>query len=175
VIVVIAICPQREVAVIELKLSLSNSQGMDRPKLVRGLPYPYPESGASSNAVRANRRRDTKPEKRLRSLLHRRGYRFRKDMAIEVSGLRVRPDVVFTRRKVAVFVDGCFWHRCPEHASSPRANSAYWGPKLDRNVERDRLVDERLQEAGWHVVRIWEHVPPEEAFDIISAVLANVS
>jgi DNA mismatch endonuclease, patch repair protein len=142
-------------------------------RTVRGLPYPYPESGASSNAVRANRKSDSKPEKRLRSLLHRNGYRFRKDLTIQVPHLRVRPDIVFTRQCVAVFVDGCFWHRCPEHGNSPRANSDYWGPKLDQNVERDRLVDERLKEAGWRVVRIWEHVNPDEASKLIAAVIAE--
>ena len=141
-------------------------------RTVRGLPYPYPESGAASLAVRANRKTDTKPEKRLRTLLHRNGYRFRKDLTIQLSDLRVRPDIVFTRQRVAVFVDGCFWHRCPEHGSTPRANSAYWGPKLDRNVERDRLVDERLREAGWQVVRIWEHVNPDEASELVAAAVS---
>lgn len=143
-----------------------------RTRTVRGLPYPYPESGASSNAVRANRKSDTKPEKRLRALLHRNGYRFRKDLTIQLPDLRVRPDIAFTRQRIAVFLDGCFWHRCPQHGSTPRANSDYWGPKLDRNVERDRLVDERLREAGWRVVRIWEHVSPDEASRQVAAIVS---
>ena len=151
----------------------TQSIGGDQPRMVGDLPYPYPRSGAASNAVRANRKRDSRPEKRLRSLLHRKGFRFRKDLVIQLPKLRVRPDVVFTRQRVAVFVDGCFWHRCPEHGSSPNANSAYWGPKLDRNVERDRLVDERLREAGWQVIRIWEHVDPGEAADLIASSLAE--
>src|ERR1700759_4905576 len=75
---------------------------------------------------------------------------------------RVRPDMAFTARKVAVFVDGCFWHACPEHGSKPRANEWYWGPKLVRNVERDRINDAALILAGWTVVRLWEHVPIHE-------------
>ncbi|MGH7965818.1 MAG: very short patch repair endonuclease [Candidatus Binatia bacterium] len=148
-------------------------EAVAKVRTVRGLPYPYPESGAASHAVRANRKSNTRPEKRLRALLHRNGYRFRKDLTIQVPGLRVRPDIVFTRQRIAVFIDGCFWHRCPEHGSTPRANSAYWGPKLDRNVERDRLVDERLREAGWLVVRIWEHVSPEEASGLVAAIVSK--
>ncbi len=79
------------------------------------------------------------------------------------SGVRVRPDIVFTRRKLAVFVDGCFWHVCPEHGRQPTRNERYWSPKLRRNVERDRLADEALAEAGWQVLRIWEHELLHEA------------
>jgi DNA mismatch endonuclease, patch repair protein len=107
--------------------------------------------------MRANRRVDTAPERRLRSELHRLGLRYRKDLPLDLDGLHVRPDVVFTRQRVAVFLDGCFWHRCPQHGSHPRANSDYWGPKLDRNVERDRRVDRALRQGGWQVIRIWEH------------------
>ena len=114
-------------------------------------------STAVSNAMRGNRRTDTKPELRIRSALHRRGLRFRKDFTLVASGLRVRPDVVFTRAKVAVFVDGCYWHRCPKHGTSPSANANYWLTKLDRNVARDRLVDAALIAERWIVVRIWEH------------------
>lgn len=145
-----------------------------RPPTVGGLPYPFPTSGAASNAVRANRKTDTRPEQRLRSALHRRGYRFRKNSIVKVSGLTVRPDIVFPRDKVAVFVDGCFWHRCPEHGSKPKSNSAYWGPKLDRNVARDRVIDERLGEAGWHVIRIWEHVPAEQAATEVAGGVLNL-
>jgi len=75
----------------------------------------------------------------------------------------VRTDIVFPRARIAVFSDGCFWHACPEHGTSPRSNPDYWAPKLSRNVERDRRVDQALREAGWTVVRVWEHEPPEEA------------
>lgn len=113
--------------------------------------------------MRANRRADTKPEVALRSALHAAGYRFRKDYALKVSGVRVRPDVVFTRRKVAVFADGCFWHVCPIHGREPTTNEWYWTPKLRRNVERDRVADDALSSAGWTVVRVWEHEPVNAA------------
>lgn len=120
-------------------------------------PYPHPTSPAVSQRMRANPQRDTKPEIALRSELHRLGLRFRKHLPLRLPERIVRPDVVFTRARLAVFVDGCFWHRCPEHGNVPRANNAYWGPKLERNVERDRVVDHALAVAGWRVVRAWEH------------------
>jgi DNA mismatch endonuclease (patch repair protein) len=105
---------------------------------------------------------------RLRSALHARGYRFRKDFVVRLAEARVRPDIVFTRRKVAVFVDGCFWHVCPVHGRQPTTNEWYWAPKLRRNMERDRKADESLAEAGWTVVRIWEHEPLESAVDLVT-------
>jgi len=124
--------------------------------------------------MRANRRTDTKPELALRHALHRLGYRYRKDYRLDLDGgRRVRPDIAFTARKVAVFVDGCFWHACPEHGSKPRANEWYWGPKLVRNVERDRINDAALILAGWSVIRLWEHVPLEEAVrTVVTAITA---
>lgn len=113
--------------------------------------------------MQGNRRTNTKPETTLRSALHRLGYRYRKDHRLDVGGVRVRPDIVFTRRKVAVFVDGCFWHACPQHGTQPSRNEWYWTPKLARNVERDKRADTALQGDGWTVVRIWEHTPLEEA------------
>jgi DNA mismatch endonuclease (patch repair protein) len=107
--------------------------------------------------MRANRRSGTRPERSLRSQLHRLGLRFRKDFRIEVSGRKVRPDIVFTRLHIAVFLDGCFWHRCPEHASSPQSNIQFWEEKFRRNVARDRLDNAALEEAGWSVIRVWEH------------------
>jgi DNA mismatch endonuclease, patch repair protein len=122
--------------------------------------------------MRANRRTDTKPELALRRALYRLGYRYRKDYRLDLDGgRRVRPDVVFTARKVAVFVDGCFWHACPEHGSKPRANDWYWGPKLVRNVERDRINDAALILAGWTVVRLWEHIPLDEAISTVVTAL----
>ena len=122
--------------------------------------------------MKANRRTDTKPELALRHALHRLGYRYRKDYRLDLdSGRRVRPDIAFTARKVAVFVDGCFWHACPEHGSKPRANEWYWGPKLIKNVERDRVNDAALILAGWTVVRLWEHVPLDEAVTTVVTAL----
>ncbi|HEV2371830.1 MAG TPA: very short patch repair endonuclease [Streptosporangiaceae bacterium] len=133
--------------------------------------YPEPSSPGRSANMRAIKRTDTKPETALRSALHRQGYRFRKDFRVELGqGARVRPDIVFTARRVAVFVDGCFWHACPDHGRDPTSNEWYWAPKLRRTVERDRAGDAALTEAGWQVVRIWEHVPLPEA--VAAVVLA---
>lgn len=125
--------------------------------------YPQPSTPAVTAVMRGNVRRDTRPELRIRSLLHRLGYRFRKDFAIVAGEIRVRPDIVFTRRRVAVFVDGCYWHRCVEHGTEPRANAGYWRAKLDGNVDRDRRVTTALRAAGWIVLRVWEHEAPEDA------------
>jgi DNA mismatch endonuclease (patch repair protein) len=123
--------------------------------------------------MRANRRTDTKPEIALRRALHRQGYRFRKDYRLDLAdGKRVRPDIAFTAKRVAVFVDGCFWHACPEHGSKPANNVWYWEPKLRRNVERDRAADAALLAAGWNVVRIWEHETLEAAVTAVLAALA---
>src|SRR5690242_20051910 len=119
----------------------------------------------------AIRRANTKPELALRSALHRQGYRFRKDYRLDLAGARVRPDIAFTARRVAVFVDGCFWHACPEHGRNPAVNEWYWAPKLRRTVERDRAADAALTAAGWRVVRIWEHVPLAEAIAAVTAAL----
>jgi DNA mismatch endonuclease (patch repair protein) len=114
----------------------------------------------------------TKPELALRRALHKLGYRFRKDYRLDLhGGTRVRPDIAFTARRVAVFVDGCFWHACPQHGSKPRANDWYWTPKLARNVERDRVADQTLAAAGWQVVRIWEHESLEQALAAVIAVV----
>jgi DNA mismatch endonuclease (patch repair protein) len=75
--------------------------------------------------------------------------------------------VVFPRLQIAVFLDGCFWHACPEHGTTPRVNQNYWLPKLKRNVARDRLNNHRLHEAGWHVIRIWEHVATAKAAELV--------
>ena len=117
--------------------------------------------------MRANRRVDTSPERALRSELHRLGLRFRKDLRLQLDGGAVRPDIVFPRVKVAVFIDGCFWHQCPEHGQMPKANREYWAPKLARNVERDRANDAALGENGWTVLRFFEHVPVREAVSAI--------
>ena len=124
--------------------------------------------------MKANRRTDTKPELALRHALHRLGYRYRKDYRLDLaSGRRVRPDIAFTARKVAVFVDGCFWHACPDHGSQPKNNEWYWSPKLARNVERDRAADAALAQAGWIVVRLWEHVPVTEAVALVTAAVGD--
>jgi DNA mismatch endonuclease (patch repair protein) len=135
--------------------------------------YPHPTSPGRSANMRANRRSDTKPEMALRRALHGQGLRYRKDYRLDLDGGRVRPDIAFTARRVAVFVDGCFWHVCPEHGTQPANNTWYWGPKLTRNVERDRAADAALAAAGWQVVRIWEHVPLDAAVSAVVAALVG--
>src|SRR5262245_47670286 len=97
------------------------------------LPYPVPSRPAMTAVMRGNRRTDTKPEVALRSALHRRGIRFRKDAHVIAADVRVKADILFRRHRTAVFVDGCFWHGCPQHGNKPKANAGYWGPKLERN------------------------------------------
>lgn len=121
----------------------------------------------------AIRRSGTKPEVQLRSALHRRGLRFRKDYPVRLDGRLIRPDIVFTRRKIAVFVDGCFWHCCPEHGRPPSVNTGYWSPKLQGNVDRDRLQTSLLQNDGWTVLRIWEHEPIDTAAERVIDLLAD--
>jgi DNA mismatch endonuclease (patch repair protein) len=121
------------------------------------VPYPEPTSEVATKIGRANRRVGTKPEIALRSELHRRGLRFRKDLLVRVPSAKARVDVVFPKRRIAIFVDGCFWHVCPVHSSTPKSNLDYWGPKLRANVERDRRLDEAFSADGWVVVRVWEH------------------
>lgn len=145
--------------------------GEQRPQ--RSASYPVPSSAAVTAVMRANRKVDTSPELRLRSALHRYGLRFRKHLRVRVRDMRATPDIVFTRQRVAVFVDGCFWHGCPDHGTQPRANAGYWASKLERNRSRDELVDERFRAAGWVVVRIWEHVPTEEAVGRVVAALQS--
>ncbi|MBT1191339.1 very short patch repair endonuclease [Rhodococcoides kroppenstedtii] len=128
---------------------------------------------ATSTRLSRQRRRDTKPELALRRLLHAAGLRYRVDRA-PLPGLRRRADVVFTRARVAVYVDGCFWHSCPVHATHPRNNAQWWADKLAGNVARDRDTDRRLEEAGWTVVRIWEHEDPAAAAEkVVRAVRAD--
>lgn len=123
----------------------------------------------------AVRRTDTKVELAVRRRLHARGWRYRKDHRLDLPKGRVRPDIVFTRRKVAVFVDGCFWHVCPDHATYPKDNADFWSAKLARNVERDRQADAVLREAGWSVVRVWEHEDADEAVARIEHVLTKTA
>lgn len=112
--------------------------------------------------MRAVAQRDTAAELRLRSALHGLGLRFRVDAPPLLSSRR-RADVVFSRARLAVYVDGCFWHRCPEHGTIPKTNTEWWEAELNANVARDRATNDELEAAGWLAVRIWEHEVPEEA------------
>lgn len=125
------------------------------------LPSGEPES-PTRKSFRSNRGRDTKPELRLRSAVHALGLRFRVDFA-PLPGLRRRADLVFTRAKVAVFLDGCFWHGCELHYTAPRANAEFWAEKRRRNMERDLETNALLEKAGWMVLRFWEHDEIEPA------------
>lgn len=109
----------------------------------------------------------------MRRELHALGLRYRVDHAV-LPGVRRRADVVFTAARVVVFVDGCFWHRCPQHAVPPRNNAGWWAEKLQRTVDRDRDTDHRLDAAGWLVLRVWEHeIPSQAAVEIHRMVLAR--
>jgi len=125
--------------------------------------------------MRANRSTGTKPELALRRALFAAGLRYRINLKVEVPGRTVRPDVVFTRARVAVFVDGCFWHGCPLHGRMPSDPSGYWHHKISRNRQRDCDVDQALSDAGWLVVRAWEHEGVEEAAKLVRAAVAGRS
>lgn len=131
-------------------------------------------SWASSDATRrsmlGNRRRDTSPELAVRRLLHAAGLRYRVDYPLPFDRRR-RADIVFTKRKVAVFLDGCFWHSCPQHGTRPQTNSDYWAPKLERNRLRDVDTTQRLTDEGWTVLRFWEH---EDVDAVVETVIATV-
>lgn len=118
-----------------------------------------------SRCMSSIRGKDTKPELMLRKALWAVGLRYR--LRYKLPG---RPDIVFPRYRVAIFVDGCFWHKCPVHFHAPEQNEKFWADKIARNVQRDQAVDRKLRELGWHVVRFWEH----EVMDGIEACLQTV-
>lgn len=134
---------------------------------------PAASSDAAQRTMRGNRRRDSAPELALRRALHAVGLRFRVDLPIRVPDRRpIRPDIVFTRQRVAIFVDGCFWHGCPEHGRRPRTNATYWDAKVAVNQARDREQSDALRRAGWTVIRVWEHEALETALPLIGEALA---
>lgn len=120
---------------------------------------PPPSSPEALHRMRTTRRRDTTAEVALRSELHKLGLRFRVDRPV-LPGSRRRADIVFVGAQIAVFVDGCFWHSCPRHATRPKANRSWWDQKLAANRQRDTATNRQLRRAGWRVVRIWEHESP---------------
>ncbi|MEB3021483.1 very short patch repair endonuclease [[Mycobacterium] crassicus] len=135
------------------------------------------ESWASSEharlTMRANRSRDTKPELAVRRLVHGMGMRYRVDFPPLPSNRRMRADLVFTRARVAVFVDGCFWHGCPEHHTVARTNAEFWAKKVSGNRTRDERTNAVLSEAGWTVLRFWEHEDPSVAARAIRAAVCG--
>jgi len=123
---------------------------------------PVPENAQTSARLSRVPQRDTAIERALRSNLHRRGLRFRVHYK-PLPNLRRTADIAFVSAKIAVFIDGCFWHRCPQHGTSPKNNAAWWKAKLDANVARDRDTDLRLREADWLPIRIWGHEDANQA------------
>ncbi|GAA3745537.1 very short patch repair endonuclease [Micromonospora maritima] len=133
---------------------------------------PVPSSPDVSRRMSRQRRRDTAPEISIRQLLHAQGYRYR--VAWPIPGLRRRTvDIAFTRARVAIFIDGCFWHSCPEHKTSPAANGDWWSAKLETNRVRDSETNAHLEALGWSVLRIWEHEPPADAVARIAGLLGE--
>jgi DNA mismatch endonuclease (patch repair protein) len=135
---------------------------------------PPASSPAVRAVMRANRRRDTAPELAVRRELHARGRRFRVDHPLDLPppiGRRRRADLVFPRARVAVFVDGCFWHGCPEHWVEPRSNREFWVGKIQANRDRDAGTDLALLSLGWSVVRRWEHDGPVAIADEVERAL----
>nr|WP_269089224.1 very short patch repair endonuclease [Mycobacterium avium] len=136
------------------------------------------ESWASSPATRAtmlaNRSRDTGPELAIRSILHSRGLRYRVNFR-PLANRRNTADIVFTKRKIAVFVDGCYWHGCPEHYWASKTNVDYWEPKIKQNRARDENFTAALVGEGWRVIRIWEHESPKDAADRVEAAVRSIS
>ena len=131
-------------------------------------------SWAASRSVRAsmrgNRSRDTTPEKLLRKHLHERGVRYRVSHR-PVPSVRRTADVAFPGARVAVFVDGCFWHGCPDHCRWPGTNEEFWREKIEGNQTRDSETNRLLERSGWLPVRVWEHEDPSEAADKIIALV----
>jgi DNA mismatch endonuclease (patch repair protein) len=125
-------------------------------------PAPEATSAEVRQRMQVQRRRDTSCEMAIRSLLHAAGFRYRVD-ARPLADWRRRADLVFPRARTAVFIDGCFWHGCPDHGAAPKSNAAWWQAKIARNRERDAETDARLRAAGWIVLRIWEHENPMDA------------
>ena len=123
---------------------------------------PTPLNQAVSAQMSRVRRRDTKPELLLRRALHARGVRFRVQ-----APLPGRPDIALTRARLAVFVDGCFWHSCPEHGNLPKNNREWWREKLAATVARDLVKDEALRVLGWEPLHVWEHMPVSDAVDLV--------
>jgi len=122
--------------------------------------------------MQATGRKDTAPELALRRELHRRGLRYRVEVKLpEVP--RRRMDIVFTRARLVVLVDGCFWHGCPQHATTAKANAGYWADKIAANQARDADTDAKLRAAGWTVLRAWEHEQSGAAADRVQAILAR--
>jgi DNA mismatch endonuclease, patch repair protein len=134
---------------------------------------PFASNAQMRRRMQAQRRQDTAPELELRRRLHAAGLRYRVHQR-PLPDLRRQADIVFRRARVAVFVDGCFWHGCPEHGRRVHAtNGWYWPEKIARNQRRDADTDARLTAAGWTVLRVWEHEPSDAAARRVASVVAH--
>ncbi|WP_245847886.1 very short patch repair endonuclease [Lentzea kentuckyensis] len=136
-------------------------------------PAPAASSEATSRVMRRTRRTGTAPEMAVRRALHRRGLRYLVDVAPPGTNRRRRVDVLLRGARIALFVDGCFWHSCPEHGQLPKANREWWQVKLHGVVVRDLDTNAQLTAAGWLVVRVWEHDDPDEVADRIAVLIAS--
>ncbi|WP_090040365.1 MULTISPECIES: very short patch repair endonuclease [unclassified Leifsonia] len=131
---------------------------------------PWASSAAVRKVMQGNRSRDTKAEIAVRRLVHAKGLRYRVSAKPEAD-LRRSADLIFRSVKVVVFIDGCYWHGCPEHFKSPQTNAAYWSSKVGRNRLRDVETTRILEERGWLVMRFWEHEEPQLVADRIGNVV----
>lgn len=138
----------------------------------RRVESPSALSAEVSARMKRVRQRDTKPEMLVRSAVHGLGLRYFVDRR-PVGGIRSRADLVFPTHKVAVFIDGCFWHGCPQHATWPKSNAAFWRDKIGANKNRDRETDRKLKAEEWTVIRVWEHEDPEECAEKIAAAVRS--
>lgn len=123
-------------------------------KYIRDKRSPVPKSEAVSRVMSSNKAKNTSPELILRKAIYSAGLRGYRLHSKKVLG---KPDIIFVKKKIAIFVDGCFWHGCKKHASVPRTNVLFWKEKIARNKERDKEVNRKLRKDGWKVSRIWEH------------------
>ncbi len=139
-------------------------------KSKRRFRNPAPSSKTALARMKAAKPRDTAPEKALRSALHKKGLRYRID-AKPIKELNRKADIVFQHVKVAVFVDGCFWHGCPIHGTQAKANAEFWKNKIKQNQIRDANTNQILKKAGWKVIRVWEHESPEKASRKIYSII----
>ncbi len=133
---------------------------------------PWASSPNARAVMQGNRASNTRPELTLRRHLHGLGLRYRVDAPLPLRDVRRRADILFPRHHLAVFVDGCLWHSCPDHCRPPRTNAEYWRNKLARNSARDADTDRRLAELGWVVLRVWEHEDPADAAARVAELVA---
>ena len=141
-----------------------------KSKIGTEISKPIPSSKAALMRMKAAKPRDTVPEKAIRSALHKMGLRYSIDSK-PVKELNRRADILFRSLKVAVFIDGCFWHGCPIHGTQAKANAEFWRAKISRNQERDANTSQYLEKAGWMVIRVWEHEDPIHAAQNIQKII----